>query len=100
MYDILNIIFFPPGTAGDSFTYHLAVPFTTKDNDNDMSEARNCARVHKGGWWYKGCRDSNLNSLYYNGTHSSYGDGINWDDWKGPHYSAMRSEMKIRPADF
>ena len=99
MYDIPNIIF-SPGTAGDSLFYHRESPFTTVDQDNDEYSEENCADRMAGGWWYKECRDSNLNGFYYNGSHSSYGNGINWDEWQGPQYSAMRSEMKIRPADF
>ena len=100
MYDILNIIMFFPGSAGDSFTYHLGAPFSTRDQDNDYNSGKHNAEVHKGGWWYTTGRDSNLNSLYHNGTHSSRADGINWYKWKGDYYSAIRCEMKIRPADF
>ena len=87
------------GTAGDSFAYHDGSAFSTKDQDND-SDDRNCAKTFQGGWWYKSCRDANLNGLYHHGTHESFADGINWYHWKGDYYSAKRSEMKIRPADF
>jgi len=88
-----------PGTAGDSFTYHRGAPFSTKDQDNDEDD-RHCAATFKGGWWYQTCRRANLNGLYHPGQHASHADGINWRDWKGDYYSAKRSEMKIRPADF
>ncbi|XP_020604814.1 ryncolin-2-like [Orbicella faveolata] len=87
------------GTAGDSFTYHRGAPFSTKDQDNDEDD-RHCAATFKGGWWYQTCRRANLNGLYHPGQHASHADGINWRDWKGDYYSAKRSEMKIRPADF
>ena len=98
MYDILNIFF--PGNAGDSFTYHLGAPFSTRDKDNDYKSNKHCAAYHKGGWWYSNGRESNLNSLYLNGTHKSRANGINWYAWRGDYYSAIKSEMKIRPADF
>jgi len=88
-----------PGTAGDSFAHHRGAPFSTKDQDND-ADARHCAVTFKGGWWYNACRHANLNGLYHHGPHSSHADGINWHHWKGDYYSAKRSEMKIRPADF
>jgi len=87
------------GTAGDSLSRHRGYPFSTKDQDND-SIRRNCAVYYKGAWWYKNCHDSNLNGLYHHGKHSSNGDGVNWDHWKGPKYSAKRAEMKIRPVKF
>ena len=87
------------GTAGDSFAYHRGAPFSTKDKDND-ADSRHCAVTFKGGWWYISCRHANLNGLYHHGQHSSHADGINWQHWKGDNYSAKRSEMKIRPADF
>ena len=87
------------GNAGDSFSYQRGALFSTKDQDNDP-DARHCAATFKGGWWYKYCRKANLNGLYHNGSHQSYADGINWRLWKGDYYSAKRSEMKIRPADF
>lgn len=98
MFFFLIIVVYP-GTAGDSFAYHRGAPFSTKDQDNDQDD-RHCAVTFKGGWWYNTCRLANLNGLYHHGTHKSYADGINWRHWKGDHYSAKRSEMKIRPADF
>ena len=87
------------GTAGDSFSYHRDHAFTTKDRDNDVSSG-NCAVSFKGAWWYNSCHDSNLNGVYHLGKHSSYADGVNWNAWKGYHYSAKRAEMKIRPVNF
>ena len=93
------VIIVYPGTAGDSFSYQRGAPFSTKDRDNDPDN-RHCAVTFKGGWWYTTCRQANLNGLYHHGTHKSHADGINWQHWKGDFYSAKRSEMKIRPADF
>ena len=73
--------------------------FSTKDRDND-ARGDSCARVFKGAWWYNRCHDSNLNARYLRGTHSSHGDGVNWDTWKGERYSLKKTEMKIRPRSF
>ncbi|XP_041452296.1 fibrinogen-like protein 1 [Drosophila obscura] len=43
------------GTAGDSFSYHLDMKFSTLDRDNDLAESFNCASAHAGGWWFKNC---------------------------------------------
>lgn len=42
------------GTAGDMLRPHVGMKFSTKDVDNDSSSI-NCARRHKGGWWYRSC---------------------------------------------
>ena len=96
---LFSFFFLCLGTAGNSFAYQRGAPFSTKDQDNDP-DARHCAVTFKGGWWYTTCRLANLNSLYHLGPHESRADGINWRSWKGDYYSAKRSEMKIRPADF
>ncbi|XP_062446772.1 ficolin-2-like [Rhea pennata] len=84
------------GNAGDSFSYHKDMPFSTADQDNDMSSF-NCATAYKGAWWYNDCHYSNLNGMYWLGVHGSYADGINWKTSKEYHYSHKRTEMKFRP---
>ena len=84
------------GTAGDSLTGHNGYKFSTRDQDNDVHSSASCAQVHEGGWWYVNCHTSNLNGLYLGGTHSSYGDGVNWYTWRGHYYSLKFAEMKLR----
>ncbi|KAM6296910.1 LOW QUALITY PROTEIN: ficolin-2-like [Aegotheles albertisi] len=84
------------GNAGDSLSYHKDMPFSTTDQDNDMSSL-NCATEYKGAWWYNDCHYSNLNGMYWLGAHSSYADGVNWKTGKEYHYSYKRTEMKFRP---
>ncbi|NXS63007.1 FCN1 protein, partial [Brachypteracias leptosomus] len=84
------------GNAGDSLSYHKDMPFSTTDQDNDMSSF-NCATEYKGAWWYNDCHYSNLNGMYWLGVHESYADGINWKTGKEYHYSHKRTEMKFRP---
>ena len=88
-----------PGNVGDSLSYHKSSSFSTKDRDNDSSSG-NCATSYKGAWWYGSCHHSNLNGLYHRGRHSSGGDGVNWNHWKGYHYSVKRAEMKLKPVNF
>ena len=83
------------GNAGDSFSYHNGMQFTTKDQDNDQSNS-NCATQYKGAWWYKACHLSNLNGYYLSGSHTSYANGVNWYRWKRYNYSLKTTEMKIR----
>uniref|UniRef100_A0A8C8RH92 Fibrinogen C-terminal domain-containing protein n=1 Tax=Pelusios castaneus TaxID=367368 RepID=A0A8C8RH92_9SAUR len=77
---------FVGGDAGDSFSYHNNMPFTTKDQDNDHSSG-NCAVGCKGGWWYNNCHFSNLNGKYWLGAHTTSADGVNWKTGKGHKYS-------------
>ncbi|KFB51577.1 AGAP006790-PA-like protein [Anopheles sinensis] len=54
------------GNGGDSISPHNGMKFTTFDRDNDPARY-NCAKKHRGGWWYhKTCVTSNLNGEYKN----------------------------------
>lgn len=58
------------GNAGDSFSQHVGMKFSTYDRDNDPVPY-NCAKKHRGGWWYhqyqlSSCFTSNLNGRYGN----------------------------------
>lgn len=70
--------------------------FSTIDMDNDAWK-ENCAKRFSGAWWYSACHNSNLNGLYLEGKHESFGNGVNWYHWKGYHYSLKNTEMKVRP---
>ncbi|XP_054163924.1 fibrinogen C domain-containing protein 1-like [Oppia nitens] len=85
------------GDAGDSMTYHVSMPFTTKDNDNDPMIGSNCAIEHTGAWWYNQCETANLNGLYLSGMYSKIYTGMYWQDWQGSSYSLKRTNIKIRP---
>ncbi|XP_075115169.1 ficolin-1-like isoform X1 [Leptodactylus fuscus] len=86
---------FQEGTAGDSMGDLNKMKFSTKDEDNDISEG-DCSQRFRGGWWYNTCHNANLNGLYYLGAHTSYADGINWYTARGYNYSYKHAEMKIR----
>uniref|UniRef100_A0A8C5WM37 Fibrinogen C-terminal domain-containing protein n=1 Tax=Leptobrachium leishanense TaxID=445787 RepID=A0A8C5WM37_9ANUR len=91
----LLVTAYTDGNAGDGMEHHNNMPFSTKDNDSSPGK---CVVPYKGGWWYNSCHNANLNGLYHQGKHQSYGDGINWQSGKGYYYSYKYSEMKIRPA--
>ena len=84
------------GTAGDSFTAHNGMQFTTWDRDHDKW-IHNCATAYSGAWWYTACHASNLNGRYFKGSHKSYANGVNWYHFRGLYYSLKKTEMKIRP---
>ncbi|XP_011209017.4 ficolin-1 [Bactrocera dorsalis] len=79
------------GTAIDSLTYHLGVPFSTHDHDTDVSK-KNCAQVHKGAWWFRRCYTCHLNGVYGRRKY-----GVNWNSLSTEE-SFVFSQMMIRPA--
>ncbi|XP_038053998.1 angiopoietin-related protein 1-like [Patiria miniata] len=68
-------------TAGDSMRISKGFPFTTKDKDNDVY-GRNCARIHKGAWWFNACMECHLNGIYYPEKIPGIDWGIYWWHWK------------------
>ena len=90
------------GTAGDSLTdtgdlrfKHAGMQFSAFDSDNDIFTG-NCAKLHKGGWWYNKCFSANLNGLYSQEKDISPWKGIIWHTWTGPLESLKLVEMKVR----
>lgn len=81
------------GTAGDSMSAHSGSPFATKDADYS---GHGCPITYKGAWWYINCHLSNLNGYYYNGYHSSYADGMEWDTWTGYNESLAQTRMMVK----
>ncbi|CAC5368346.1 Techylectin-5B [Mytilus coruscus] len=81
---------------GDAMKVHQnGKKFTTIDKDQDAHKD-NCAIIYKGGWWYGACHESNLNGLYLKGSNTTYGEGVNWYQWKGLKYSLKTTTMMIR----
>lgn len=91
------------GNAGDSFSYHNNMNFSTPDRDNDDWFGA-CSRRDRAGWWFKDCGFATLNSQYHDlynslGT-SSLRDGILWYHWhEDQSQSLKRVEMMIRPTN-
>ena len=83
------------GTAGDSFSYHNGMQFSTKDRDHSPGA---CAKRYHGAWWYNNCHYSNLNGKYLNGKNRETAVGVVWYHFKGHYNSLRKSEMKVRPA--
>uniref|UniRef100_A0A1I8PEH7 Fibrinogen C-terminal domain-containing protein n=1 Tax=Stomoxys calcitrans TaxID=35570 RepID=A0A1I8PEH7_STOCA len=83
------------GNAGDALEYYKGSKFSTLDVDNDEDENTNCAKLFKGGWWFKSCCLSDLNGPYLTENYNIE-DGVTWYDWRGLNYSLKFAEMKIR----
>ena len=79
---------------GDGLRIAIGMNFTTHDADHDHNPASNCAKLYRGGYWYNNCDHCNLNGVY---NKTTFGQGVNWDPWRGAYYSLKSAEMKIRP---
>ena len=86
------------GNVGDSFCgYHSGNKFSTFDKDHDTWSVGNCAESYRGGWWYKNCAHSNLNSHYFSTTSvCPLYTGIHWYAIGQSYNSLKETEMKIR----
>ena len=75
---------FYSGNAYDRLSGHNGMAFSTQDRDNDK-DSGNCAKSHRGAWWYESCFYSSLNSNFGDSSYS-----WNWN-------SLMGSQMKLKP---
>ncbi|XP_072182272.1 fibrinogen-like protein A [Diadema setosum] len=67
------------GNAGDALSQSSGYPFSTIDKINDASMNIACNPCcPSGGWWYKGCGESDLNGVYPGGT--AGGPVMSWND--------------------
>ncbi|XP_059177247.1 fibroleukin-like [Physella acuta] len=80
------------GNVKDKLNNHRGMKFSTFDRDNDI-DRRDCAREHKGGWWYANCKYVDLNGVW--GTTAS-AIGIYWPGQSSDGDIAEFVEMKVR----
>jgi len=50
------------GNAGDAMAQHNNMKFSTFDSDNDISAAKNCALLRRGGFWWEACGPVHINT--------------------------------------
>lgn len=85
------------GTAGDSLTtLHNGAPFSTKDQNNDVT-GHNCPELFNSAWWFKHCKDADLNGKYVAQESGTTYRGIKWEALLGMNKNLKSVEMKIRP---
>ena len=70
--------------------------FTTKDKDNDVY-GKNCAVEFKGGWWFYGCIDCNLNGPYHKSAVKS-AIAVGWYKFENEWITLKSAKMMIRPS--
>ncbi|GBN03008.1 Techylectin-5A [Araneus ventricosus] len=89
------------GDAGDSMSeQHNNMNFSTKDQDNDMHDEKNCGFNYKAGWWFNHCYSSQLNGLHRRGLHERRAGGVHWFSFSTFTESLATTEIKIRPKLF
>ncbi|XP_059154488.1 angiopoietin-2-like isoform X1 [Physella acuta] len=89
----MNFTSFSDGNVEDSFKYHNGMKFTTIDSDNDEWSDGNCAVDRRGGWWYEGCHDVNVNGEWASRVVIK---GIHWASITARTDSLDFVEMKLR----
>ncbi|KAG7175476.1 techylectin-5B-like isoform X2 [Homarus americanus] len=83
------------GDAGDAFSYHDNMPFTTSDRDNDKAGTGNCALSHHGGFWYNSCHYVSPTSQLLEKQKSTI--GINWYTWYTDRTTLKNATFMIKP---
>ncbi|KAI8488230.1 Fibrinogen- domains (FReDs) [Branchiostoma belcheri] len=81
------------------YSNNNGMKFSTKDRDNDICDGH-CSQFHgHGGWWYRFCSTSFLNSRYLGNCGYSCEEwkGVVWELWRNNTYSLKSVSMKIRP---
>jgi len=79
------------GNAGDAFSYHNNMMFTTYDRDNDPWNnsnpiyKNNCAVFNGGGFWHRGCSHARVNGVH------SRGENFKWYSHSGGHIIYLQS---------
>ncbi|XP_026139706.1 angiopoietin-related protein 4-like [Carassius auratus] len=100
----LRILGSPSGNLESALsTETSAVPFSTRDKDNDQKNDLNCAKQLSGGWWFSNCGRSNLNGRYFvtpapKQRHQRK-QGVFWKTWRGRYYPLKTTTMMIAPAE-
>lgn len=85
------------GTAGDSFSFHDGVEFSTKDKNNDpIVSSKDCSVTFQSAWWYKKCKDVDLNGVYVATESGIVHRGIKWETLLGTTGNLKSVRMKIR----
>ncbi|XP_077373875.1 angiopoietin-related protein 4 [Festucalex cinctus] len=78
-----------------------ALPFSTRDRDNDHKKDTNCAKHLSGGWWFSNCGQANLNGRFFQSPppkqRHQRKQGIFWKTWRGRYYPLKSSAMMIAP---
>jgi len=59
--------------------------FTTRDSDNDLHEAANCAN-YKGGWWFGKCSNSHITRI----------TTVRWSPDPDPVFDVEASRMMVK----
>ncbi|XP_053696224.1 ficolin-2-like [Sabethes cyaneus] len=83
---------FVGGDAGDSFSSHDGLMFSTLDRDNDSFD-NSCATLHKSGWWFQKCYAVNLNGHYEAG---KTGASMSWYRFSNSYDCLKEARMLIR----
>ncbi|XP_077580887.1 angiopoietin-related protein 4 [Stigmatopora nigra] len=78
------------------------LPFSTRDQDNDLKKDTNCAKHLSGGWWFSNCGQSNLNGRFFQSPppkqRHQRKQCIFWKTWRGRYYPLKSSIIMIAPA--
>ena len=76
------------------FSSLLNRKFSTFDQDNDISDSANCARMYNGGWWFGVCHRDHMNGLYSPTEACPHAQGLHWHAWLG-HYKSLKETMLL-----
>uniref|UniRef100_A0A8D0HFJ2 Angiopoietin-related protein 3 n=1 Tax=Sphenodon punctatus TaxID=8508 RepID=A0A8D0HFJ2_SPHPU len=90
------------GNIPNALPEQTEMKFSTRDHNTTTKRNASCPETHSGGWWQKGCEETNLNARYTTPRSRGRSErrrGLYWKPRIGRFYLLRSTKLMIRPTD-